>query len=641
MTSADARTDFEARIYQRLTDTVGADEATRLPAPTGLTAAAATGHVRLSWEPVARAAGYVIERSHAGRDAVIVDHGGSDVPAVPQTTFADTGLRDATTYTYRVGAVLGADYPVWTWSEPVSVDTSDRRTHGSAQTPVVAVNVNAAHVVGHLRRVWEMIGAERLSQLLLDGDQKWVADEFATALRRVHDDLGVERVRAHAILHDDNDVVRVADDGTVTYNFERVDAIYDQLLDIGIRPVVELSFMPAALARDPGQTVFTYRGIISPPADWSQWRALITAFAEHLIDRYGIDEVTQWSFEVWNEPNLVVFWTGTIDEYLRLYEESARALKAVDPRLAVGGPSTAAAEWVERLAAYAEHAGAPLDFVTSHTYGNLPLDVRPALARHGFESTPVWWTEWGVGSTHFGPIHDTAFGAPFVLSGYALGQHHPDALAYWVASDHFEELGRPDRLFHNGFGLLAVGNLAKPRYWAAHLAAHQGDHMLAHTVDGDGAAVLLQCSATRHDDGTIDVLTWNGTINAAVMSGDSRLDRNVRLEVGGVDPAIAYDMTISRIDVNHSNIAAACPTDTIWPDEQLWSHLRAADALATEPIRTTEPASATESGQTTLRFDYPLPMPGVARIRLRPVRSTPGTPQQRSSDQPDRPKETR
>ncbi|GIH18927.1 GH39 family glycosyl hydrolase [Rugosimonospora africana] len=629
MTSTDARTDFETRIYQRLTDTAGADEGTRLPAPTDLRAEAATGHVRLSWKPVAGAAGYVIERAEAGYVPVIVDHGGADVPAVAQLAFADTGVRDGTTYTYRVGAVLGADYPVWTWSEPISVDTS--QGHGSARTPVVAVKVDAAHVVGNLRRVWEMIGSERLSQLLLDGDQKWIADEFASALRRVHDDLGVQRVRAHAILHDDNDVVRRGRDGSVTYCFDRVDAIYDQLLDIGIRPVVELSFMPAALARDAQQTVFTYRGIISPPADWSEWRALITAFAEHLIGRYGIDEVAQWSFEVWNEPNLVVFWTGTVEEYLRLYEESARALKAVDPRLAVGGPSTAAAEWIERLAAHAEHADVPLDFVTSHTYGNLPLDVRPALHRHGFDETPVWWTEWGVGSTHFGPIHDTAFGAPFVLAGYAVAQHHLDALAYWVASDHFEELGRPDRLFHNGFGLLTVGNLAKPRYWAAHLAAHQGDHVLAHSVDGDGAAVLVQCSATRHDDGTIDVLTWNGTINATLMSGDARLDRNVRLEVGGVDPAITYDVTISRIDVNHSNIAAACPADTVWPDEQLWSRLRAADALATEPIVPTEGASTV----TGLRFDYSLPMPGVARIRLRPVRSTSGTPQQRSSDQPD------
>jgi xylan 1,4-beta-xylosidase len=531
---------------------------------------------------------------------------------VPQSAFADTGLTDGNTYTYRVGAVAGADYPVWAWSEPAFAQASS----DGGEPPVVTVTVTATSVIGELRHVWELIGAERLSQLLLDGDEKWIAEEFAAALRRVRDDLGVERVRAHAILHDDNEVVRVADDGTMTYNFDRVNAIYDHLLEIGIRPVVELSFMPAALARDPQQTVFTYRGIISPPRDWAAWGALIGALARHLIDRYGIHEVARWPFEVWNEPNLVVFWTGTVDEYLRLYHESAQALKAVDARLQVGGPATAAAEWVERLAAYAEQSGAPLDFVTSHTYGNLPLDVRPALARHGFEGTPVWWTEWGVGSTHFGPIHDTAFGAPFVLSGYANAQHHPDALAYWVASDHFEELGRPDRLFHNGFGLLTVGNLAKPRYWAAHLAAHQGDELLDSTVAGDGADILVATSATRHRDGTIDVLVWNGTINAALVSGDARLDRRIQLTINGVDPDADYETTIARIDTEHSNIAALCPPGVGWPDDQLWSHLRANDILATAPM------NRSESGSIAA-FDFPLPMPGVARIRLRPSGSTP------------------
>ena len=210
---------------------------------------------------------------------------------------------------------------------------------------------------------------------------------------------------------------------------------------------------------------------------------------------------------MWNEPNLVVFWTGTIDEYLRLYEESARALKSVDARLAVGGPSTAAAEWVERLAAYAEHTAVPLDFVTSHTYGNLPLDVRPALARHGFEGTPVWWTEWGVGSTHFGPIHDTAFGAPFVLSGYAVAQHHLDALAYWVVSDHFEELGRPDRLVPQRIWPADRRQSRQAAILGGASGRAPGRPRCSLTpVAGDGAAVLVQCSATRHDDGTIDVL---------------------------------------------------------------------------------------------------------------------------------------
>jgi xylan 1,4-beta-xylosidase len=627
MTTHDARADFETRIYQRLSDTA-AEDAARLPAPTDLRAEVGTGHVRLSWEPVAGAAGYVIERADPGREPVVLDHGGSDVPAVPLFEFADTGLIANSDYTYRVGAVAGADYPVWAWSTAVTARTPPDPGGDASTAPVVAVTVHADRAVGRLKRVWEMIGSERLSQLSLDGDQKWIADEFAAALGRVQRDLGVARVRAHAILHDDNQVVRQTDDGSVTYDFDRIDAIYDRLLDIRLRPVVELSFMPAALARDPQQTVFTYEGIISPPKDWGAWRELISALARHLIDRYGVDEVAGWSFEVWNEPNLVVFWTGTLDDYLRLYHESARALKEVDDRLQVGGPSTAAAEWIERLAAYAEQSGAPLDFVTSHTYGNLPLNARPALARHGFERIPVWWTEWGVGSTHFGPIHDTVFGAPFVLSGYAIAQHHLDALAYWVASDHFEELGRPDRLFHNGFGLLTVGNLAKPRFWAAHLAAHQGDTLLGGTIAGDGARVIVQASGTRHDDGTIDVLVWNGTINAALMNGDPRLDRRIRLDVTGIDPAVEYEVSIARIDADHSNIARTVPADLGWPDEQLWVRLREHDRLAIEPL---PPVPAAAPAQV----DFFLPMPGVARIRLRPTRPTPTTPPERSSSDPD------
>ena len=392
--------------------------------------------------------------------------------------------------------------------------------------------VDASQTVAKLRRVWEMVGSERLTQLRLAADDAGndIGSEFAEALRIAHHDLGVGRVRAHAILHDDNHVVARDPDGSLRFDFTAVDALYDQILGIGIRPVVELSFMPAVIARDPEQTVFAYGGIISPPSDWAEWRAVVHALAAHLVERYGIDEVSQWGFEVWNEPNLEVFWTGSQQEYLRLYDEAAAAVKAVDRRLLVGGPSTAAGEWIEALTAHAEHTGVALDFLTSHTYGNLPVDTRGSLHRHGFADIPTWWTEWGVGSTHYGPIHDGVIGAPFALSGYLDVQDRMDALAYWVISDHFEELGRPPALFHNGFGLLTVGNLRKPRYWAAHLAAHQGDDVLATTLTGDGADVLVRAWATRHDDGTVDVLLWNGTINAELMNGDDRLDRTVAPE---------------------------------------------------------------------------------------------------------------
>ncbi|HEX4701181.1 MAG TPA: hypothetical protein VH352_03555, partial [Pseudonocardiaceae bacterium] len=425
-----ARADFERRIYRRLTDTSNADPALALPAPHQVTAEPAVGHVKLDWPVVPGAAGYLIERIDGDGEARLVQHGGSDVAAVVAPPFADTGLADGVEYRYRVGAVAGADQPAWTWSDPVSVRTRP------GQAEDVAVRVDAGVVTGRLNRLWHMIGSERLTQLTFgdDGNGNDIGAEFAEALRRAHDDLGVTHVRAHAILHDDNGVVTESG-----YSFERIDALYDRILGLGVRPIVELSTMPATLARDPAQTVFTYRGIISPPRDWTQWRELVGALAAHLVDRYGIEEVAEWGFEVWNEPNLVVFWSGTQAEYLRLYDEAARAIKDVDPRLRVGGPSSAAGEWVEVLAAHAREHDVPLDFVTSHTYGNLPLDVRPALRRHGFDGIPVWWTDWGVGSTHFGEIHDGVAGAPFVLSGFASAQDRMEAVGYWVISDHFEE----------------------------------------------------------------------------------------------------------------------------------------------------------------------------------------------------------
>jgi xylan 1,4-beta-xylosidase len=600
-----ARSDWERRIYRRLTDTAQADAALALDAPGWAHADSGSGHVRLDWEPVTGAAGYLIERSGGGTDPVVLRHGGSDVPAVTAPPFADTSVADGVDYTYRIAAVAGADLPAWHWSSPVT-----GRTTGQPAA-ALDLHVDAASQVGTLHRVWDMIGSERLTQLRFgdDGHGNDIGVEFADALRLVHDDLGVTRVRAHAILHDDNHVVSRGSAGELVYDFSAVDDLYDQILAIGIRPVVELSFTPAALARDADQTVFGYRGIISPPTDWSEWRELVAALAAHLVQRYGIDEVAEWGFEVWNEANLEVFWTGTQEEYFRLYDESAAAVKGVDPRLLIGGPATAAGEWIEALAAHAAEVGTALDFVTSHTYGNLPLDAQASLERHGFAASPVWWTEWGVGSTHFGPIHDGVFGAPFVLSGLKSVQGRLDALAYWVVSDHFEELGRPPRLFHNGFGLLTVGTLRKPRYWALHLAAHQGDQVLASQLSGDGAGVLTQGWATRHDDGTIDVLLWNGTINADLLAGDPALDRHVKVTVTGLD-ALDYRLDVAAIDASHSNIETYCPPDVEWPDAALWTALREHDQLHELHLPDVTPVNG------TARIDVELPMPGVARIRL-------------------------
>jgi xylan 1,4-beta-xylosidase len=199
-----------------------------------------------------------------------------------------------------------------------------------------------------------------------------------------------------------------------------------------------------------------------------------------------------------------------------------------------------------------------------------------------------------------------------------------EALAYWVISDHFEELGRSPRLLHDGFGLLTLGNLRKPRYWAAHLAAHLGDHVLHTRLDGDGAEVLVEAWATLHDDGVVDVLVWNGTINADLFRGDHRLDRRVSLTLDNL-AALAYTSELARIDERHSNIVEWLPNTTEWPDADQMSTLRAHDVLHTEVLGVMTPV---DGGWT---IDFELPLPGVVRVRCRPA---PSPPIMNSSHQP-------
>jgi xylan 1,4-beta-xylosidase len=603
----DAREDWERRVYRR---TDGGDRSgLELPPPRELTAVPALGHVALTWAPVDGAAGYVISRAETlDGPFVPIDHGNSDVLEVPDPWYADARVEAGKTYHYRVQAAAGAGVAPGPAAGPVSAAPA------LALTAPVRVAVDASRVTGTLRRIWEMVGSERLSQLFLDRDEAGnpVGAQFREALARAHSELGVRRVRAHAIFHDDVAVFRWPAGGDPEYDFTGVDRIVDELLAVGVRPVLELGFLPRDLASDPTKTIFQYRGIISPPKDWSVWGELNRRLAAHLVDRYGVEEVAAWGFEVWNEPNLEVFWTGTKADYLRLYAEAARAVKSVDERLLVGGPATAAGEWVEDLCAFCEQTGTPLDFLSTHTYGNAPIDVRPVLCRHGFDNARIWWTEWGVGHTHFAPIHDTAYGAPFVLRGLKSAQERADALAYWVVSDHFEELGRPPRLLHGGFGLLTVGNLRKPRWWAVALAAQLGDELIDSRVTGDGARGLVEAWAARGEDGRIDVLVWNACPDASLFRGVPALDRSVRVSLDGL-PAGRYAVRLARVDNEHSSIGAYVDPDCEWPDEAGWARLRAHDVL---DERLLDPVQIDDG---TTELDVVVPMPGVVRVRLEPL----------------------
>jgi xylan 1,4-beta-xylosidase len=552
------------------------------------------------------AAGYLVYRAGPGPFEPL-DHGGGDVLAVPAGPYADT-CGPGHVVSYAVAAVADGES-----AGPLSEPVAAAPLAGPAGRVTVEVG---SEVRGELARPWEpMIGSEHLSYLLrrdMTGGRV-IGAELHEALRIARDELGVQAVRAHGILCDDLGVYRQGR----PYDFSAIDRVYDELMAIGLRPVVELSFMPRDLARDPAKTVFSYGAVISPPRDWDRWGDLTGALADHLVQRYGAAEVVEhWSFEVWNEPNLDVFWSGTQAEYFRLYDTSARAIKSVNSGLRVGGPSSAAAGWTRGLLAHLEASGSPLDFLSTHVYGNVPLDLRPVLASFGRDGTPVWWTEWGATPTHFNRVGDTVFAAAFLLRGMASALGRIEALSHWVASDHFEELGAPPELFHGGFGLLSVGNLRKPRYWALALLAGLGRHRLRTSVSGDGAGGLVEALAARRDDGGIGVLVWNGTLDQSKISGDSRLDRSVGVCVDA-SPGASYTVRHYRIDAEHSNVVAAWERmrdGASWPSGKQWRVLREMNALD----ELCPPARVTTGDGRSLEFAFELPIPGVSYLELVP-----------------------
>ena len=210
-----------------------------------------------------------------------------------------------------------------------------------------------------LRHVWSHTVGSGHAALALRAD-------WQRQMLRAREELGVRHVRFHGILCDALGTYLIQQDKDV-YSFFNADQIFDFLVGMGMRPFVELSFMPRALSSG-DTTVFSYAGNVTPPNNWRKWAGLIKRLVSHWVDRYGIAEVRQWYFEVWNEPNLAAFWTGSQADYFKLYRITVDAIRQVDGQLRVGGPATADDEWIEDFVAFCDKHQLPADFVSTHHY---------------------------------------------------------------------------------------------------------------------------------------------------------------------------------------------------------------------------------------------------------------------------------
>jgi xylan 1,4-beta-xylosidase len=366
-------------------------------------------------------------------------------------------------------------------------------------------------------------------------------------------------VRFHAILNDEVGVYDEDAQGNPVYNFSYVDQIYDGLLANGVRPYVELSFMPGKLAAKDIRQAFWYHPNISPPKDWKRWDDLIAAFTQHLVHRYGLDEVSQWYFEVWNEPNLD-FWGGEPrqETYWELYDQTALTIKRISSRLRVGGPATAQAAWVDALIRHCTEKHIPLDFVSSHVYANdkaedvfhtqedIPRDqmvcravgkVHEEIKDSAMPQLPLIWSEFNASYKNEPNVTDAIYMGPWLADTIRQCDGLVDLMSYWTFSDVFEEQGVVKTPFYGGFGLLAEDSIPKPAFNAFKILHGLGDER----INLDSNSALL----TRRSDGTLVLALWNYSPPDAAGS-----PKKITVRLKGTTAQHAF---ISRVDRDHGD----------------------------------------------------------------------------------------
>lgn len=472
--------------------------------------------------------------------------------------------------------------------------------------------------------------------------------DWREQVKKARDELGFRSVRFHGLFDDDMSVLvedRPFGPSAAAIRrpcFLNVDRVYDFLLDIGMKPFVELGFMPRALASG-SQECFHYRANVTPPKDYGAWAQLVGAFVEHLEARYGTAELRSWRFEVWNEPNLSFFWGGTREEYFKLYETTARAIKAVDPALTVGGPATSMNAWVPELVAFCEERRVPLDFVSTHHYptddplwrGEITLEQLMALGASAAEAKgegsappvlkygrgvlaemarktaaqaggrPLLYTEWSCSAMATEPLHDEAYQAAFVAKTLADNSGLVEAYSFWCVSDIFEEGGQRASPFHGGFGLQNVYGTPKPAYRAFELMHALGDARLPVEASGGGPAPTAELLATRRADGSLGLIAYNHQV-----PGEAVATAEVEVLVLGAAPRLAR---LSRIDGDHANpkarwIELGSPE---YPSRAELASIEEASRLSPVPL-------AGEVAEGGVLFRISLPPQGLASLDLKP-----------------------
>lgn len=436
--------------------------------------------------------------------------------------------------------------------------------------------------------------------------------DYGKQLKRIHDELGIERVRFHGILNDDMHTMPAFDEilpfpggeKIRERSFYHVGVAYDNVLAAGMKPFIELSFMPEALAREKTHGKILYGSLLCLPESFELWAEHITEFVKYLIHRYGKEEVETWYFEVWNEPDLRnAFFRGTQEDYFHLYEVTARAIKAVDEMIQVGGPATSGSRWVDDFVEFCREHQVPVDFISTHQYAGDPLtgvkesdaqkeeqdpadfseqfeklgqlfeklpkgmthlelmrtifndpsetDEIPndtfrknaAVVREQAGELPVFYTEWNFQAVQAARSNDTRKAAAYIVKTALDIEKNVDGSSVWCFSDIFEEMHQFTEEFYGGFGLQTIHGIAKPTFYALKILSMLAEKRIDlgdHATDGEIGAAAFE------DEEKIQILLFRQKMKQADIEPESI---TVSVEMGTVPKkALLY-----RIDETHCN----------------------------------------------------------------------------------------
>lgn len=541
---------------------------------------------------------------------------------------------------------------------------------GPAQTPKpVMITVHANQPVGVYKPIWNFFGADEPNYTYAPNGQKLLGELGALSPAPVY-------FRTHNLLTSGDgegslkwgstNAYTEKPDGSPVYDWTITDRIYDALAAAHVRPLVEIGFMPEALSTHPEPYRHSFpKGDIAtgwsyPPKDYDKWGKLVRAYAEHLKSRYGA-AVDGWMWEIWNEPD-ISYWHGTPEEYDRLYDVSAAAIRSVLPKARMGGPESTGVvsqhseAFLRQFLEHCSHGvngatgrtGAPLDFISFHpkgrpanVNGHVRMDIghqlraidrgmRIVASYPEWKNTPIVLGESDPegcaackgpeNGYRNGPLYGVSE-AEATMRTYELARKYGvtiEGAVTWA----FEFENQP---YFAGFRELASNGVDKPVLNVFRMMGMLGGNWVQtessaaiplEDIEQEGAlgSPDVNAVATSKLDGShgeVDVLVWNYHDDDVPAK-----DASAVLTIAGLGAPSGGTVTAEefRMDRDHSNAYEVWQKmgspDPPTPDQQ--KTLEAAGAL--QPMQTPHPVPVDSSAAS---IAISLPRQGVALVRLR------------------------